>query len=70
MQDNNFDNKNDYENFLILPQIKNESLINVQENNFESEITRRINTNSVLNTEKDENNKSDASGKKPNLPKI
>jgi len=70
MPDQEFENKNDYENFLILPEIKNQNIINVQENNTEEgEIKKRINTRSAI---KDSGNssKTDRSAQKQDLPKI
>lgn len=73
MPDQEFENKNDYENFLILPEIKNQNLINVQQehNIGEAEVSsKRLNTHSALKDSRDNNSKSDTSAPKKNLPKI
>ncbi len=71
MTDQEFENKNDYENFLILPEIKNQNL--PQENNIgeDESSSRRLNTHSDYNNNNNLNNsKLDSSAQKPNLPKI
>jgi len=65
-----FKKANDYENFLILPEIKNQNTINAIDINEEFDgINKRVNTHSEKKNS-DENSIIENTDKKSNLPKI